>query len=430
MGLLTPASYALNALKGIGNSAKDSTKKATTNTSTTTKKATNASTTTPTTSTTKTPTTPKIDVSEKSNTGTGVYDSQKGANMSQADIDAIAAAGLKYKNAETTAQKSAAHDEAEKIRAKYNYSGGVDGSNYVAITPKQYDMGLTGGDGSSLNTQINDVLSKVLSKSEFSYDAEKDEAFQRYKEQMIDAGQKAYGSSVAGASIPGVSTNSVAEQIAQGANTAYLNKIGDAEQTFFDKAYNRYLQDSQTDNNNLSTLMNINNISYNRGQDTKNRDYQTSRDNVADSQWNTTFDYNKGQDAIANALNKEKLALDAMSTNASISNMAADNARQDRAANEKKATTKTDTEKPTYTTSQISSQANSLMNSKNEDGAYAYTISDVEKWLSDTLPNTPEGDKQFDDIMRALNMQYPNRTYKVNNNGNIHYGEPIGPGLN
>ena len=53
------------------------------------------------------------------------------ANMSQADYDALSAAGDRYNNATTDEERVQAHADAEAIRAKYNYSGGADGSQNI-----------------------------------------------------------------------------------------------------------------------------------------------------------------------------------------------------------------------------------------------------------------------------------------------------------
>jgi len=83
-------------------------------------------------------------------------------------------------------------------------------------------------------------------------------------------------------------------------------------------------------------------------------------------------------------------------------------------------------EKPTYTTTQITAQAKSNMNAKDANGSFLYTIGEIEKWLNGQNVT----DRQFDDIMNVIEMQYPNRYTKIDSSGRINYGVPIGPGLN
>lgn len=61
----------------------------------------------------------------------------KGTSMSASDQAALKAAGDAYNNATNDDERKAAHDAAEKIRAKYGYSGGDDGSEYIADAPKK-----------------------------------------------------------------------------------------------------------------------------------------------------------------------------------------------------------------------------------------------------------------------------------------------------
>lgn len=56
------------------------------------------------------------------------------SNMSPSDLSAIAQAKREYESATTKAEKDAAHAKAEAIRAKYGYSGGGDGSQYIPST--------------------------------------------------------------------------------------------------------------------------------------------------------------------------------------------------------------------------------------------------------------------------------------------------------
>lgn len=53
--------------------------------------------------------------------------------MDDKDVEALAAAGAKYNAATTDEERAAAHKEAEDIRAKYNYSGGDDGSQHIEL---------------------------------------------------------------------------------------------------------------------------------------------------------------------------------------------------------------------------------------------------------------------------------------------------------
>ena len=57
--------------------------------------------------------------------------------MSQSDYEALKQAGAAYLNATTDAERQAAHAQAEAIRAKYNYSGGAAGDQYIPLNQQQ-----------------------------------------------------------------------------------------------------------------------------------------------------------------------------------------------------------------------------------------------------------------------------------------------------
>lgn len=86
--------------------------------------------------------------SSSSTIGSKEYETAKSSGMSASDIAAIAQAKLDYQaafEAGDTIGMADAHQDAEDIRAKYDYSGGVDGSDYVEIHHDGIDSGFVGG---------------------------------------------------------------------------------------------------------------------------------------------------------------------------------------------------------------------------------------------------------------------------------------------
>lgn len=88
--------------------------------------------------------------------------------MSLADQAALAAAGAKYNNAKTDAERKAAHKEAEAIRGKYNYSGGVDGSQNIkkngsSSSSSKSNSSSKNSSSNSIGSAIASGISKVIS---------------------------------------------------------------------------------------------------------------------------------------------------------------------------------------------------------------------------------------------------------------------------
>lgn len=67
----------------------------------------------------------------------GMPDSPEIGFMTPDDYNALKAAGSAYLNATTDAERQAAHAQAEAIRAKYNYSGGAAGDDYIPLNQQQ-----------------------------------------------------------------------------------------------------------------------------------------------------------------------------------------------------------------------------------------------------------------------------------------------------
>lgn len=85
--------------------------------------------------------------------------------MSAADYAALKAAGDAYNNATTAAEREAAHAQAEAIRAKYNYSGGIDGSEYLPFGNQQPQGSLQ--QGTALQTpDFSGLLDQWLSAAQ------------------------------------------------------------------------------------------------------------------------------------------------------------------------------------------------------------------------------------------------------------------------
>ena len=111
------------------------------------------------------------------------------------DLDLIRQYTEAYNKAYAEGDKAgqqAAHDAAEKIRAKYDYSGGVDGSEYIKLgtgaSPAKADTSWLDKLGDSnynydQSGQISAKLDALLNRTPFSYDAASDPLYQQYRKQ-------------------------------------------------------------------------------------------------------------------------------------------------------------------------------------------------------------------------------------------------------
>ncbi len=200
------------------------------------------------------------------------------------------------------------HSEAEKERAKYGYSGGEDGSDYIkleqeiigGVTPSfNYSSAQPTYSGSKYDPQIDELLNQILNRDDFSYDVTKDPLYQQYAQSYQRESDRAIEETLAEAAAGAGGMNSYAITAAQQAGNYYGSQLNDKIPELYQLAYDMYLNDKESKVQDLGILQNMDATQYNRYRDTmadwkddRNFAYGVYRDNVADSQWQQSFDYN------------------------------------------------------------------------------------------------------------------------------------------
>ena len=246
------------------------------------------------------------------------------------------------------------HTAQEELRARYGYSGGADGSEYLGLMAYTKDLyageedddrdwgGSSGGFGGSgmgggfsyedapqylskYQERIDALADAILNRPAFSYDPETDPTYQQYKASYTRDGKRAMQDTLAQVS---ARTGGLASSYAQGASQQaynnYMAQLADKIPELKQLAYSMYMDDLNQDRADLSMLQGMEQTDYGKfldklGQWNTDRgfdygvyrddvadsqwqtqfDYGVHRDNVADSQWQTQFDYQKAQDALA-----------------------------------------------------------------------------------------------------------------------------------
>lgn len=190
-------------------------------------------------------------------------------NLNKKDLQAVTMAGKNYNYAKSigdTAGMESAHQQAEAIRSKYNYSGGSDGGSFIykdnptSSTPYK----------SEFTDQINSALSSLTKKinTPFSYNSRNDESYQAYLGQQQRLGQDAYRNQLASAStMTGGRMNSWSQGIAANAQSQYNQRAVEALPQFEQQAYSRYQGDLTNQMNMVKTLQGLDSTAYSRYQD-------------------------------------------------------------------------------------------------------------------------------------------------------------------
>ena len=239
------------------------------------------------------------------------------------DLDLIRQYTEAYNKAYAEGDKAgqqAAHDAAEKIRAKYDYSGGVDGSKYIKLgtgaSPAKADTSWLDklGDSSynyDQSGKISAKLDALLNRTPFSYDAASDPLYQQYRKQYTrEADRSAEDVLGKAAVMTGGMPSTAAVAASQQASDYQMSQMTDKIPELQQLAYSMYQDKLSGDRADLNTLIGLEDNNYNRWLADRNYLYQLARDQVGDQQTADALAYQKQQDKLNYNYQKERDAID------------------------------------------------------------------------------------------------------------------------
>lgn len=241
----------------------------------------------------------------------------------ESDLDFIRKYTEAYNKAYAEGDKAgqqAAHDAAEKIRAKYDYSGGVDGSEYSKLgtgaSPAKADTSWLDKLGDSnynydQSGQISAKLDALLNRTPFSYDAASDPLYQQYRKQYTrEADRSAEDVLGKAAVMTGGMPSTAAVAASQQASDYQMSQMTDKIPELQQLAYSMYQDKLSGDRADLNTLIGIEDNNYNRWLADRNYLYQLARDQVGDQQTADALAYQKQQDKMNYDYQKERDAIE------------------------------------------------------------------------------------------------------------------------
>lgn len=239
------------------------------------------------------------------------------------DLDLIRQYTEAYNKAYAEGDKAgqqAAHDAAEKIRAKYDYSGGVDGSEYIKLgtgaSPAKADTSWLDKLGDSnynydQSGQISAKLDALLNRTPFSYDAASDPLYQQYRKQYTrEADRSAEDVLGKTAVMTGGMPSTAAVAASQQASDYQMSQMTDKIPELQQLAYSMYQNGLNADRADLNTLIGLEDNNYNRWLADRNYLYQLARDQVGDQQTADALAYQKQQDKLNYDYQKERDAIE------------------------------------------------------------------------------------------------------------------------
>lgn len=249
----------------------------------------------------------------------GSWGGADNAHMGDENWNAVQKAKADWKTAYDAGDQAgmdAAHAAAEAIRAGYGYSGGADGSEYLPLMFKsegyvEEDSG-DGGSGrggygypgfsSRYDPQIQALYQAILSREPFSYDAASDPLYGQYKQSYTRGGQRAMQDTLGQMALrTGGLASSYAESAAQQTYDNYMAALADKIPELQQLAYQRYQDELSGKRADLSMLLGLDDVDYNRWSGDRSFDYNAYRDQVADEQWAKSFDYQQQRDAASDS---------------------------------------------------------------------------------------------------------------------------------
>ncbi len=230
------------------------------------------------------------------------------AGMSDIDRAALRAAQSSWARADTQEGRDAAHRQAEAIRAKYGYSGGVDGSQYLPYGGTKgsgFSYGAAPSYVSRYQEQIDGLARSILGRPAFSYDYKTDPNYQQYEEAYTRNGQRAMQDVLGQAAArTGGLASSYADTAAQQTYDGYMAALADKVPELRQLAYSMYQDEGNNMRNNLAMLQGLEDSDYGQYMDRLGQ-FNTDRSfnyGVYSDDWSRG--YQEKDDAYQRALDK------------------------------------------------------------------------------------------------------------------------------
>lgn len=218
--------------------------------------------------------------------------------------------------------------EAANARVASVHTGENQKSRYSVpsiegINTEKFSYGNAPSYTSKYQNQIDDLMSSILNREQFSYDPESDPTYQQYKESYTRNGQRAMQDTIGQVSArTGGLASSYASAAGQQTYDGYMSALADKIPELRQLAYSMYQDDLNNQRANLDMLMALENADYGRYQDVlgqynndrnfnygvfsddrnfnygiytddRNYNYQLGRDEIADKRYEDETAYNR-----------------------------------------------------------------------------------------------------------------------------------------
>lgn len=248
-----------------------------------------------------------------------IYDEK----LSDIAKEGIRSAKQKYniaKQSGDTIGMKKANDNANKIRRIYGgYTGGEDGSEFNPIYRTNYEKPKY---TSRYDGLINNTNNRIINKTPFSYNPDKDPRYQLYKKIYTEMGNDAYDRALAGNAIKtGGIVNTNAMTSAMLAKNKYNSELAKIATQLYESAYKEYKDSINYEFDKMDMLKSLENSDYSKYKDELDNynkqselSYNQYRDDMEDyytdienSRLDDEFEYEKSKDEKQLQYDNQKL---------------------------------------------------------------------------------------------------------------------------
>lgn len=232
--------------------------------------------------------------------GRNTYDDRY---MSEKDYAKISKYGDDYNAAKEAGDEEGmalAHAAAEGLRAKYSYSGGADGSQYLPNGQGgSFSYDSAPSYTSRYQKQIDELSRAILGREAFSYDYQQDPTYQQYADSYTRNGQRAMEDTLGQVSTrTGGLASSYATTASQQTYDGYMAALADKIPELRQLAYEMYRDEGADQRTNLSMLQALEQGDYGKYQDLLGQ-YNTDRSfNYGVYGDDRAYGYQAGRDRI------------------------------------------------------------------------------------------------------------------------------------
>lgn len=196
-------------------------------------------------------------------------------------------AGLSDNTKQQLGQLGSGYTPSQNVTAAQQYL-----QNVVSGKPGDYQSQYKG--------QLESLYNQVMNRPDFTFDLNGDALYNQYKDQYTQQGRKAMMDTMGqAAAMTGGYGNTYAQTAGQQAYQDYLTQLNNIVPDLYNMAWNRFTQEGDELQNQLSLTQGLEDSAYGKYRDTV-ADWNTERQQATDEYWNQ---YNADYSDYANRLN-------------------------------------------------------------------------------------------------------------------------------